>query len=195
MLQREMPVKEDEYRALTTGNFQSRLCIIDFQERMVDAENPATPARDLLRLESDANDWLGAKLTPASRANVEQAQDDARQIRAAVYRNPNYPERHLRPLLAAGDPDAWLNPAVDLMLLDAPMSEEDMLRSLIVAALRVLAAEDPHWSPLLFADFGLDRLVPYYAQRHSRLRGRSHPFLRKWQPWIDGRLNPSPRLL
>lgn len=51
-------------------------------------------------------------------------------VRSALLRNPNLPTDLLREAMGDGEVDAWLNPAVPLLLLENPMPDEERLDGL-----------------------------------------------------------------
>ena len=158
----------ERFRALTTGEFRP-------DPLLIEASSPATaPAR------------LVALLRHKGLSALEP-RTEGDEVRDAVLRNPNLPQSEFWDWMTAGSPDIWINPAMDLFLLENPRPFEALLPCLCRAAVRLV---DPPMARLSAGWW------PDVAAEHLRAhRVGGHPFWAKWEATLRDRLDaptPSP---
>ncbi len=164
-------MKPEQYFALVVGGFQPSPLLIEVSRPDADPER------------------LSAVLLSFETGDLarERGQAEAERIRSAVLRNPNLPRAEFWDYMASGSPDIWVNPAMDLFLLENPRPFDVLLPYLCRAAMRLV---DPPMARLSASWW------PEVATEHLRVhRVGGHPFWAKWEATLRDRLDaptPSP---
>lgn len=140
------------------------------------AENPVCHADQLEDMEFGLMRELQDKGSP--RADREKM----RTYLSAVRRNPSLGSARLRTLLKEGDPDAWVNPSLEFVLLERPLTPLEHDQAMIAMGLRLADVRENG------ARLTVDRLQRVW----DRLHGITHPAWRRWHHVLDGLVNRQP---